>query len=91
MTGFSSHKDQEATILPNDEIPGSLKLLEHLQGSLPVEGHAILAAADACRLAMCDLLVKKQYSSEKREFRKRTRNDKKVAQSQQWICSFILF
>jgi len=36
------------------------------------------AAAEAVRAAMSSLLMKKQYSEEKREFRKRTRNDKKT-------------
>ncbi|KAI4341744.1 hypothetical protein MLD38_026430 [Melastoma candidum] len=80
MTGFRSNTDQEPTVQPSNEIPGSLKLLEHLQGSLQVEGPAISAAANAWRLAMCNLMVKKQYSAETREFRKRTRNDKKAAQ-----------
>lgn len=71
---------QEAVVLEDTEIPGRGKLLEKLQGSISIDEKVFLAAADAVKTAMCNLLIKKQYSVEKREFRKRTRNDKKTKQ-----------
>ncbi|XVF21745.1 hypothetical protein REPUB_Repub12eG0116600 [Reevesia pubescens] len=70
----------EAVVLADSEIPGGKKLLEKLQGSMTIDEKAFLAAADAVKTAMCNLLIKKQYTVEKREFRKRTRNDKKSKQ-----------
>ncbi|GMI98761.1 tRNA modification 82 [Hibiscus trionum] len=72
--------EQEPTVLADGEIPGRAKLLEKLQGSISIDEKVFLAAADAVKTAMCNLLIKKQYSDEKREFRKRTRNDKKNKQ-----------
>ncbi|KAK8506218.1 hypothetical protein V6N11_059772 [Hibiscus sabdariffa] len=72
--------EQEPTVLADSEIPGGAKLLEKLQGSISIDEKVFLAAADAVKTAMCNLLIKKQYSDEKREFRKRTRNDKKSKQ-----------
>ncbi|MBA0591559.1 uncharacterized protein LOC105762607 [Gossypium raimondii] len=69
--------EQEPAVLVDSEIPGGAKLLEKLQGSISVDEKVFLAAADAVKTAMCNLLIKKQYSDEKREFRKRTRNDRK--------------
>ncbi|GMI69356.1 tRNA modification 82 [Hibiscus trionum] len=72
--------EQEPVVLADTEIPGGAKLLEKLQGSMSIDEKVFLAAADAVKTAMCNLLIKKQYSDEKREFRKRTRNDKKGTQ-----------
>ncbi|KAA3463109.1 tRNA (guanine-N(7)-)-methyltransferase non-catalytic subunit wdr4 [Gossypium australe] len=72
--------EQEPAVLVDSEIPGGAKLLEKLQGSISVDEKVFLAAADAVKTAMCNLLIKKQYSDEKREFRKRTRNDRKSKQ-----------
>ncbi|KAL4368675.1 hypothetical protein GQ457_05G002730 [Hibiscus cannabinus] len=72
--------EQEPAVLADSEIPGGAKLLEKLQGSISIDEKVFLAAADAVKTAMCNLLIKKQYSDEKREFRKRTRNDKKSKQ-----------
>ncbi|KAK8654271.1 hypothetical protein V6N13_128242 [Hibiscus sabdariffa] len=72
--------EQELAVLADSEIPGGAKLLEKLQGSISIDEKVFLAAADAVKTAMCNLLIKKQYSDEKREFRKRTRNDKKSKQ-----------
>ena len=72
-----SSPEHEPTVLEDNEIPGGDKLLEKLQGSVSVEENVFLAAAEAVKTAMSNLLVKKQYSTEKREFRKRTRNDRK--------------
>ena len=43
-----------------------------------VEEKVFLAAAEAMKTAMSNLLVKKQYPTEKWEFRKRTRNSRKL-------------
>lgn len=72
--------EHEPTMLEDDEIPGGEKLLEKLQGSVSIENKVFSAAAEAVKMAMCNLLIKKQYSADKREFRKRTRNDKKIKQ-----------
>ncbi|XP_068634912.1 uncharacterized protein [Aristolochia californica] len=69
-------------VLENDSIPGGEKLLEKLQGSVNAgkEEKAFAEAAEAVKASMRNLLIKKQYSAEKREFRKRSRNDKKIKQ-----------
>lgn len=72
--------EHEPTVLEDNEIPGGDKLLEKLQGSLSVGENVFLAAAEAVKTAMSNLLVKKQYSAEKRDLRKRTRNDRKSKQ-----------
>lgn len=69
---------QEETILDDSEIPGGQPLLEKLQGNLSVGEEAISTAAEAVKTAMRNLLIKKQYSTERREHRKRGRNDKKT-------------
>lgn len=71
-------QDAEPVLLRDDEIPGGQKLLERLQGSVSIGNDVFLAAAEALKTAMRSLLIKKQYSAEKREFRKRTRNDRKL-------------
>ncbi|KAF9682902.1 hypothetical protein SADUNF_Sadunf05G0156200 [Salix dunnii] len=70
--------EPELTVLDDNEVPGAEKLLEKLQGSVTVEEEVFLAAAEAVKTSMCNLLIKKQYTTEKREFRKRGRNDKKT-------------
>ncbi|KFK42671.1 hypothetical protein AALP_AA1G024800 [Arabis alpina] len=69
---------ESSSILEDEQIPGGTKLLEQLQGKVAIEESVMSAAAEAVRAAMSSLLMKKQYSEEKREFRKRTRNDKKT-------------
>ncbi|CAN1176850.1 tRNA (guanine-N(7)-)-methyltransferase non-catalytic subunit wdr4 [Linum perenne] len=69
-------KDNPA-VVGDDEIPGGQKLLEKLQGSVTIDESVFSTAAEALKSAMCNLLIKKQYSTENREFRKRTRNDRK--------------
>lgn len=69
---------ESSAILEDEQIPGGTKLLEQLQGKVAIEESVMSAAAEAVRAAMSSLLMKKQYSEEKREFRKRTRNDKKT-------------
>ncbi|KAJ4845261.1 hypothetical protein Tsubulata_034376 [Turnera subulata] len=84
LSGFrkinSDSAERDVLLLGNDEIPGAEKLLEQLQGSVSIEENAFLAASEALKASMCNLLIKKQYPSENREFRKRTRNDKKNKQ-----------
>lgn len=74
----SDSNEREPNVMDDKDIPGGAKLLEKLQGSLSYSEEVFLAAAEAVKTAMSNLLIKKQYSSEKREFRKRTRNDKKI-------------
>ncbi|GMN48825.1 hypothetical protein TIFTF001_017997 [Ficus carica] len=74
----SDSNEREPNVMDDNDIPGGAKLLEKLQGSLSYSEEVFLAAAEAVKTAMSNLLIKKQYSSEKREFRKRTRNDKKI-------------
>lgn len=69
--------DLEPKVLEDEAVPGGEKLLVTLQGSLVVETSA---AAEAVKTAMRNLLIKKQYPTEKREFRKRSRNDIKLKQ-----------
>ncbi|XP_008235396.1 PREDICTED: tRNA (guanine-N(7)-)-methyltransferase non-catalytic subunit wdr4 [Prunus mume] len=65
-------------VLEDDEIPRGEKLLEKLQGRVSFDKNYFLTAAEALKTSMSNLLIKKQYSTEKREFRKRGRNDKKI-------------
>ncbi|XP_054802195.1 uncharacterized protein LOC129305966 isoform X2 [Prosopis cineraria] len=76
ISGFDV--EQEPAVIEDDKIPGGEKLLETLQGSTSVDENAFLAAAEAVKTAMCNLLIKKQYSAENRESKKRARNDRKL-------------
>lgn len=76
ISGFDV--EQDPAVVEDDKIPGGEKLLETLQVSTSVDENAFLAAAEAVKTAMCNLLIKKQYSTENRESRKRTRNDRKL-------------
>ncbi|KAM1169344.1 hypothetical protein ACFX19_031681 [Malus domestica] len=67
-------------VLKDAEIPGGEKLLQNLQGRVSFDDNFFLTAAEALKTSMSNLLIKKQYSTENREFRKRTRNDKKLKQ-----------
>ncbi|KAM1805416.1 hypothetical protein ACFX12_031170 [Malus domestica] len=67
-------------VLKDAEIPGGEKLLQKLQGRVSFDDNFFLTAAEALKISMSNLLIKKQYSTENREFRKRTRNDKKLKQ-----------
>ncbi|KMT10185.1 hypothetical protein BVRB_5g119460 [Beta vulgaris subsp. vulgaris] len=77
---ISNDSDFEPRVLKDEEIPGGEQLLQKLQGSVSIESAVFAAAADAINAAMSNLLRKKQYSDEKRDFRKKTRNDKKFQQ-----------
>ncbi|CAF2308943.1 unnamed protein product [Brassica napus] len=74
----SGIETEPSSVLEDEQIPGGTKLLEQLQGKVSVEESVMSATAEAVRAAMSSLLMKKQYSDEKREFRKRSRNDKKT-------------
>ncbi|KAJ8899294.1 hypothetical protein K2173_018268 [Erythroxylum novogranatense] len=84
LSGFNTSNansaEQKVIVLGDNEVPGAEKLLHKLQGSVSVKEDVFVAAAEAVKTAMCNLLIKKQYSAERREFRKRTRNDKKTKQ-----------
>ncbi|XP_074583667.1 uncharacterized protein LOC141839747 [Curcuma longa] len=69
----------DPVVLEDNEIPGGQRLLSELQGSLDVtkEEATLAAAAAAVKLAMRGMMIKKEYSLEKREMRKRNRNDRK--------------
>ncbi|XP_077245255.1 transducin/WD40 repeat-like superfamily protein isoform X2 [Tasmannia lanceolata] len=71
---------EEPVVLEDDAIPGGEHLLERLQGSKTVENDekALAVAAEAVKIAMRNLLIKRQYSVEKRELRKKCRNDRKL-------------
>ncbi|KAF7804739.1 tRNA (guanine-N(7)-)-methyltransferase non-catalytic subunit wdr4 [Senna tora] len=75
ISGFDV--EQEPAVVEDDKVPGGEKLLETLQGTVSVNGNVFLEAAEAVKTAMCNLLIKKQYPAENRDFRKRTRNDRK--------------
>ena len=70
--------EQQPVVLGDDKLPGGEKLLETLQGTASVDESAFLAAAEAVKTAMCNLLIKKQYPADNRESRKKTRNDRKL-------------
>ncbi|KAJ0974100.1 hypothetical protein J5N97_016065 [Dioscorea zingiberensis] len=72
----------DLVVLEDNDIPSSAKLLSKLQGSLDAtEIEATLAlTTSALKTAIHNLLTKKQYSMEKRDFRKRNRNDRKQKQ-----------
>ncbi|KAL4038681.1 hypothetical protein IC575_002304 [Cucumis melo] len=82
MSGFNkdNYTANDVSVVEDDAIPGETKLLEKLQGGVTFDDKVFLAAAEAVKTAMSNLLTKKQYSMEKRDFRKRTRNDRKLKQ-----------
>ncbi|CAH1431786.1 unnamed protein product [Lactuca virosa] len=73
----SVEEDDSIKILEDKQVPCGEKVLEKLQGSLCIDEDVFSAAAEAVKASMRNLLIKKQYSSERREFRKRGRNDRK--------------
>ncbi|KAG8389326.1 hypothetical protein BUALT_Bualt02G0217700 [Buddleja alternifolia] len=81
ISGFTATSsksiEHETSILEDREVPGGESLLEILQGKLSIGGEAFSTAAEAVKTAMRNLLIKKQYSAERREVRKKGRNDKK--------------
>ncbi|GFP92313.1 tRNA (guanine-n(7)-)-methyltransferase non-catalytic subunit wdr4 [Phtheirospermum japonicum] len=75
VSGFGP--DQSESVLDDKEIPGAEPLLQALQGKLSIGEAAFATSTEAVKTAMRNLLIKKQYSSERRELRKKGRNDKK--------------
>lgn len=81
ISGLLKGNEVDPIVLEDDAVPGGQKLLEKLQGSLSSKDDSSLAtAAEAVKAAMHNLMVKKHYSAERREFRKRGRNDRKIKQ-----------
>lgn len=70
-------EDDKIKILEDKQVPCGENVLEKLQGSLCIDKQVFSAAAEAVKTSMRNLLIKKQYSSERRDFRKRGRNDRK--------------
>jgi len=72
--------DNSPAVLEDSAIPHGEKLLLALQGSLDiVKQEEVLASVLAVlKVSMHKMLVKKHYSEERREQRKRGRNDKKI-------------
>ncbi|KAJ4753514.1 tRNA (guanine-N(7)-)-methyltransferase non-catalytic subunit [Rhynchospora pubera] len=71
---------RDPALLEDSQVPGGEKLLMQLQGCLDAAAQeaAFAAAAAAVRTSLQNMMIKKQYSVERRELRKRNRNDKKI-------------
>lgn len=72
--------DHVPTVLEDSEVPHGEKLLLALQGSLDIakQEEVLASVLAALKVSMHKMLVKKHYSEERREQRKRGRNDKKI-------------
>ncbi|VFQ86209.1 unnamed protein product [Cuscuta campestris] len=77
LSGFKKSLEEETSLLEDKDVPGGEEMLRKLQGDLCVKTEAFLTAAEAVKAAMRNLFIKKQYSADTREFRKRGRNDRK--------------
>ncbi|KZV22531.1 tRNA (guanine-N(7)-)-methyltransferase non-catalytic subunit wdr4 [Dorcoceras hygrometricum] len=81
ISGFAADnlesKVHETFVLEDTDVPGGMALLEELQHKLSIGKEAFVIASEAVKIATRNLLIKKHYSAERREFRKRGRNDKK--------------
>ncbi|CAH9073892.1 unnamed protein product [Cuscuta europaea] len=77
LSGFRKRADKETLFLDDKDVPGGEETIEKLQGGLCIKTEAFVAAAEAVKTAMRNLFIKKQYSADRREFRKRGRNDRK--------------
>ncbi|EYU46561.1 hypothetical protein MIMGU_mgv1a008032mg [Erythranthe guttata] len=81
LSGFdfngSDSISHETRVLEDKEVPYSDPLLLELQGKLCIGEEAFSTAAQAVKMSMRNLLIKKHYSAERREVRKKGRNDKK--------------
>ena len=64
-------------VLADAFAPGGAEMLRHLQGSLEGAVEAAAKAAEAAEVAGHVDLNKRAFTQEERDFRKRTRNDKK--------------
>ena len=78
FTKINPSGDLETTVLEDNDVPGGMQLLEKLQGRASDKEEVFLGAAETLKIAMRNLLIKKQYSVERRDFRKRGRNDRKI-------------
>nr|GEV45807.1 tRNA (guanine-N(7)-)-methyltransferase non-catalytic subunit wdr4 [Tanacetum cinerariifolium] len=76
-TCSSESGDDHYSILEDKQVPCGEQLLQQLQGSLSIDKDVFSATTEAVKTSMRNLLIKKQYSTERRDFRKRGRNDKK--------------
>ncbi|KAL0906970.1 hypothetical protein M5K25_025505 [Dendrobium thyrsiflorum] len=83
---LSNEHGDYPVILKDKDMPGGEKLLLKFQGSdhdhVTKQDAALAETATAVKVAMQNLLTKKQYSLEKRDFRKRDRNDRKFKKQQ---------
>ena len=69
-----------ARVLGDNEVPGGSRVLECLQGRRDLaedEAASAAVAAEEASDAIRNLLVKRQYSAEQRDIRKRGRGDRK--------------
>ncbi|TVU45059.1 hypothetical protein EJB05_04529 [Eragrostis curvula] len=75
-----SSSDNSPAVLEDSEVPHGEKLLLALQGSLDTakQEEVLASVLAALKVSMHKMLVKKHYSEERREQRKRGRNDKKI-------------
>ncbi|XP_066386143.1 uncharacterized protein [Miscanthus floridulus] len=75
-----SSDDAGPATLEDSDVPHGEKLLLALQGSLDVtkQEEVLASVLAALKVSMHKMLVKKHYSEERREQRKRGRNDKKI-------------
>ncbi|CAD6206620.1 unnamed protein product [Miscanthus lutarioriparius] len=75
-----SSDDAGPATLEDSDVPHDEKLLLALQGSLDVtkQEEVLASVLAALKVSMHKMLVKKHYSEERREQRKRGRNDKKI-------------
>ncbi|PSR94810.1 GMP reductase [Actinidia chinensis var. chinensis] len=77
FTKINPSGDLETTVLEDDDVLGGMQLLEKLQGSASVKEEVFLGVAETLKIAMRNLLIKKQYSMERRDFRKRAETTEK--------------
>lgn len=56
---------EEPSILGDEQIPGGIKLLEKLQGKVPVEDNEIMSAATEVARAVMDVFSKKKENEKK--------------------------
>ncbi|KAL3531325.1 hypothetical protein ACH5RR_010647 [Cinchona calisaya] len=79
--GYASMEQLLSMVMGISSSPSSVSTsLARLQGILSIEKEAFSTAAETVKTAMQNLLIKKQCSAEKREYRKRGRNDGKIKQ-----------
>lgn len=77
LSHVGSDKLLKATVLEGAVVPGGDELLKTLQGD-QIDTEAATATVEATNTALRNLLIKREYSTEIRENRKKKRNDKKL-------------